>query len=410
MHIPLTGADKFMLALDFHSKINGGNGSVCHYILEFDPNIDLDLIQSKIETSDSVQRLETLYLNQRKWSNKDGSVKIKTLKSDEFLPREIYELEFNLNSPPLIHFHFVINEHQKRLILSWHHLLMDGYGANLFIKSIFDIDYNHLPKRNSTPIDFKHFIKARKAKRFLSKSAKNTQLSIVSKEKRHLSSPKIEKITFSEKQFLNLMQCSRLAGSKFGIGNYLLAGATLSIYKISGVKEPTTYWIPIPQDQRKKGAQGPIVGNQLSMLFYRIELNTASTIKSVVSELDRQMIHQIKEKVTENYVHLMNFLRTTPSWLYHQMIKGPKGKSLSSFLFTYAPAIELNFKELPEQSVIAAYNIPPNTYPPGLTVSVNQFNNNLQLFVQYYSDVLTANEVDQLKIELIQMLQCDHIG
>lgn len=389
-----------MLALDRHIRKNGGSGTICHFIMEFDESTSPNELRSLILNSDSVNYLAGIHLKKNKWEYSEAAFEIIELNSDLFIPEEINSFSCEKNKAPLFTFHLVNSNIGVRLIFSWHHLLMDGYGAKLLMQYIFQNNDITNVIRKKSPINLSHFIKARKAKRYISKSAKNAEVSHISKVD-NPSTAHIKVIAFSRDQQEQLKLNARTMKAKYGIGNYLLAAAALSLYQFRNEKESLTYWVPIPQDQRKKGAKGPLIGNHLSMLFYRITIDKNSTLSALVKELDAQMLSQIKSGVTENYTHLLNYMRNTPTWLYHKMIKGPNGKSLSSFLFTYAPENSTETTVLKQGNIKAIYNIPPNTYPPGLTFSMNQYDQELQMIIQYFSDVLSESETE----EFVKILQ-----
>lgn len=395
-NIELTGADKFILALDRHAKKNGGKGTVCHYIIEFDKSITTAALKNIILADQNVNAIKNIYLKNNSWRSRLSTIDVLEIKSEDFIPTEIESLVLNASVSPLFTFHLVESRDRIRLVLSWHHLLMDGFGARLFMQSIFQATIPTEIARKRSPLNLTHLVKARKAKRYVSNTARNSELSMISQESSKESIPQLKLIRFGPEELDQLKANARSTGAKFGIGNYILAATSLALFQSRKSNEPVTYWVPIPQDQRKKGAKGPLIGNHLSMMFYRISVDKDSTLESLIKSLDSQMIKQIKEGITENYMHLMNYMRITPSWLYHRMIKGPNGKSLSSFLFTYAPENATSALRLNEISPLAVYNIPPNTYPPGLTFSVNQYDHEMQLIMQYYSDVLSNTESQEL--------------
>src|SRR5690606_24608921 len=149
------------------------------------------------------------------------------------------------------------------------------------------------------------------------------------------------------------------------------------------------FWIPVPQDKRKKGSLWPVVGNHLSFLFYRVSSDDLNSIKTAVATFNTQMIKQIKKGIPQAYDFLISYLRRIPTPLYYYWIKGPKGKSLSSFLFTVAadhPRDLDEFEGLPIKNVIS---LPPSTYPPGLTFAFMKFKNRLQIAVLYYDEVVS---------------------
>ena len=133
------------------------------------------------------------------------------------------------------------------------------------------------------------------------------------------------------------MNAPRL-GAKFGRSPFYLACSARAVKEILVQRKSvvSNFWIPVPQNQRKKGALGPLLGNHLSFLFYRLNTTTLESLRNSVISINDQMVNQVRNGIPKAYDVLMNFLKRIPSSLYYQLIKGPQGGSLSGFLFTLA--------------------------------------------------------------------------
>jgi hypothetical protein len=173
---------------------------------------------------------------------------------------------------------------------------------------------------------------------------------------------------------------------------------------VSRGQKHVNFWVPVPHDRRKKGANSPILGNNLSFLFYRIYNESMVDLKSSVKSLNEQMINQLKLDIPNSYESLMYYLKIIPSNIYYYLIKGPKGKSLSSFLFTVAADHPESLTDLFGFKITNAISLPPNTFPPGITFAINTFEKKQQLAILYYDNVINSKEIKVLINEIKTLL------
>src|SRR5690606_12744226 len=96
-------------------------------------------------------------------------------------------------------------------------------------------------------------------------------------------------------------------------------------------------WIPVPVETRKKGSEGPYLGNHYTFMFYRLSTEILKNRETTIREVVKQFKEQMKIALPTKYFSMMELLRLIPSSLYYQLIKGPNGESLASALFSYSP-------------------------------------------------------------------------
>ena len=406
--IALLGADKFILALEHHDRHKGTSGNTCRYILDLDEHFDLEKFQKALETNEITKWLAKMSLsgkmdNSNNWvEGRDTPILLNVIESDEVIPDQLLEIKQSCYTAPLFYFHLLKRSSGRcSLIFSWHHLLMDGYGATLFLKNLLEPKSIEPTEKVKSPSTFGVFRQMVKAKKYISKSAKGTINTIErSYQKEVKQCYKIISLTEEETQTVDKNAIDK--GAKFGQGAFLLSATANCVnkYLISKGLESNDFWIPVPQDSRKRGSSWPILGNHLSFLFYRIDKNDFGNTKACVASLNQQMMTQVKENIPASYGHLMNYLRRIPSPLYSYLIKGPNGKSLSSFLFTIAAEHPKELSTFFGGNITNAVTIPPNTYPPGLTFAFNRFEGKLQIVVLSYAHLMDTAAFEKLEIEL----------
>lgn len=413
----LTGADCFILALEKHNRLQGAVGNTCRYVVELEGRLDAEAFKKKINQDTIILQLSALSIAKTglffkpRWQlNPVKEIEVTEHKGDVLIPDTVLQKQFTIEQPGLFSFDIVQRTNGNScLILSWHHLLMDGYGAVLLLKRISNSAKEIMlsdeePKVN---FNFKNIREAAKAKFFIDRTSKKELSSIGSTKEYKTVNQKIKVIQFTQEETKQIENNAAVLGAKFGLSPFYLACSARGVKQILQERKVpvTNFWVPVPQNTRKKGALGPLLSNHISFLFYRIANAELNSLKECVSSLNNQMVNQIRNALPKAYGILQGFLKRVPSSFYYQLIKGPQGKSLASFLFTVAEEHPQELLEFEGLKVLNALSLPPNNFKPGLTFAFMRFNNCLQIMLLYFGEVLSEKEITnlekQLKNELI---------
>jgi len=404
---PLLGLDHFMLALERNDTSTGTSGHTCRYILELKGEFDVNNFKTLLKENEIAQWLSSLHLSSsllqsRKWAiGEPKEILIEEINSEKIIPQDLAQTILHKENAPLFFFS-IIRGSKTRLVFSWHHLLMDGYGAVLFLENLISPLEKKTIERNKSKLSFSVLKECIKAKKFVDSTSKGEIETMETVFTENVDQA-FRFISFSAQESLQIEENARKNGARFGISAFYLACTSIVVaqYLFEKNKRDTKdFWIPVPQDTRKKGSKWPITGNHLSFLFYRINAKFFSNKSEMTKDLNAQMLTQIKERIPSAYSHLMNYMRNIPTSLYARMIKGPNGKSLSSFLFTVAAEHPENISEINHCKITNAISIPPNSYPPGLTFAFNRFENKIQIVIPYYQHLFSEIEMDKIEREI----------
>lgn len=422
--IPFTGFDCFFLALEKHDKYKGTSGNTCRYVFDFDGHIRANELQSLFEENKVIDFLCSIrYKKNSLFSTPywfvDSRVKltVNEIISDEYIPNQILNKKVSIEGDSLSFDLIQRSNGNTSFIFSWHHLLMDGYGAVLFLKQLFsntEAKFEDLFSKEISTYSFNAFLKAAKAKFFIDKTSKGLLSGVTPKLISKKVQQRIKIILFSNDETQQVNKTSIAVGAIYGSTAFFLTCSARAVQTILGVRKEkvTNFWIPVPRDNRKKGGNGPILGNILSFLFYRLRKSDLNSIKGTVSVINKQMVDQIKMNIPMYYNHLMNFMKWLPLNVYYSLIKRRGTNSMAGFLFTVAPDHPNELMKFSDKNVVNAVNLPSNTYPPGLTFSYMNFNGCLQLMILYYEQVITEDEykaVEQhLRKELLTGKEYNH--
>ncbi len=411
-----------MLALEKrHIRKTGLSNNTCRYLLELEGTIDIDSFRKKINSHEDLRWLASVSPEKDhpfsipSWRRHSETfdIPVGEYHTDELIPEVMINQRITSHEPPFLRFDLIHRSNgNSALVFSWHHLLMDGYGAVLLLRQLASIgswpSLQLIDEKEKTNLRWAQLANATRAKFFVDRIS-HKPLSTIAPEK--ISSKgyqKIRLIKFTPEETKNIDAVGPTLGAQFGRSPLYLACTSRSVNKLLQDRGQHThdFWIPVPRDQRKKGAQGPLLGNHLSFLFYRLKKNILNSLPDTVKSINQQMVSHIKSRIYEDYDILMNYLRRTPSPLYYFWIKGPQGGSLASFLFTVSADHPDDFATFAGCQVKDSWSFPSNIYPPGLTFAFMRYRDCLHVMILYFDDVLTTAELDKLerrlKHELVQ--------
>ena len=413
--ILLTEADCFMHTLEKrHISQTGMSTNICHYLLELKGKFNADEFRKDINTNSDILWLAGLMPYKKfplalpKWIKKKilKEIPVYTHTSDRLLPEAILNRGMHSDEAYICIDIVYRSTGDTAFIFSWHHLLMDGYGVVLLLKQLAgkaNMPLHHVSNMHSKEkLSLRQLINATHAKFFVDRSSKKPLTTIDPPEKISNRHQKVRVIRFTAQESEQIDANGPKLGARFGRSPMYLASAARGVKKLLVDKGVALhdFWIPVPKDQRLKGSDGPLLGNHLSFLFYRLKASELNSLKNTVTSINDQMVDQIKSGTSRNYDILMKFLRRTPTPLYYFWIKGPQGGSLASFLFTVAADHPEDFKVFGGHPIIDAWSFPSGIYPPGLSFAFMRFKSNLHIMINYFEEVITEKEIDLLEKQL----------
>ena len=153
------------------------------------------------------------------------------------------------------------------------------------------------------------------------------------------------------------------------------------------------FWIPIPQDRRRKGAFGPVLSNQVSFLFYKLFPEHLESMKVAVDSISEQMISQMRTGIPKSYNIMMDLSRRLPMWLCNRLMKAPTKGAMASFFFSDTGNSLDNFDSFLGYSVKDAIHYPPNAGYPGFTVVFMTFQQQLSVIIGYTKASADAKDI-----------------
>lgn len=126
---------------------------------------------------------------------------------------------------------------------------------------------------------------------------------------------------------------------------------------------PASYVVPLPVNLRPKGGEGGIFRTRVSMLWFQVRAELAEDLEALLAELKAQRRRAIREGQVECGVAAMDYARAAPAPLYAHMARRPLRGELCSFFFAWTDAFcpgLTHFFGAPVRDGFHAPSVPPS--------------------------------------------------
>lgn len=305
------------------------------------------------------------------------------------------------------------------LVFSWHHALLDAHGAERFIHSLAHPGEKQLqwlqqasPAHQTTLLQRLNI--ARDGKRFLFEASEPPLTSIYSHSAKKPAqfTQRYRLLRFNERQTREITANAHRLGAGFMVSSFYLAATACASAAIQLQRDSLhgDYLVPMPQDRRRRGAAGPVIGNQASFLFYRIPKDNLKDIKACSRSLTEQMTSQIRQQMPGKFLSMMDLFRRIPGPLYRFLMKLPTAGLMASLHFSDTGESMRDFQTLFDLPVRSAVHYPPNLYPPGVTIIFTRFRGTLQVTFGYLQEELQEQEAKQFLDNMRSLLLTGQTG
>lgn len=416
-----TGSDHFQILLDRQMKRIGDIGNVGQLILKLEGNDIEDIIQDRLDSS-LIREIVKLKYSSGSLFGKPQWESTANLNTEIL---NIYRKKIDYNHRPipkmnpknggLIQVDLYVEATCTVMIYSWHHALSDARGAEsiaLYLCGIIeDITFDDLlPVIKQKPV-MELLNNAKLAKDYLVKHRDWEISNLVNRKVGRQSIPRIQILNFAEEETLSIGD-EAAKHVRFGKAPYFLGGVCIAFKSILSSRDIQleSLMVPVPQDQRLRGSIKPVLSNQVSYLFYRLQSNDCADIGTAAKSISGQMMTQIKERIPHHYGDMMQLFKRLPLFLYNHLSKGPTKGAFASFFFsdTGRSLSQLVEKNTTKIKVIDATHLPPVSLYPGCTVVFMEFNKKLKVIISTTQASMTEIESVSFARELKSTLLADY--
>lgn len=386
--LELNGADCFHLLLEDFNEPNDTSNNVVRMLVSIKSSEELEKLILAIENSEITQWIAQLYLKRKplkvpNWVRDPESPKLTVIRHENHLTfNKVKYKPINVNKDQLIRFDVLNSGNEFKLLFSWHHIIMDGRGAGFLIQHLtsqepiskiddsyiyrYPVETKSFKKRFRRMFDVKHFVEE-----MLEDSLEAPKVKNPDAEGFHH-----EVISFDYDQSKIIEKNASEAGCRFGINMFQLACCFLTYKKVTSTNKKL--WVPVPYDGRKRGDLGPIIGNHISFLFYKIEPDKINNLKEAVASLNEQMNDQLKRDIPSKYNDMLSLMRKFPLWFNKWATTRASRGRISSFLYSSSGQGYWDTKRF-HSSFEDLILIPPFSNDPGITFTFSRFNDTIKL-------------------------------
>jgi hypothetical protein len=421
---PLTGADYFNLLVQRNLQKLGYRGNVIHMAIDLSGNVSRAEMEHRLRQKEifgwlnSIQLKHNYPIQMPCWEKGE---EIRYIEVDEMvegtdiLPAAILNIDLKPEPGKLFHIGLIqLSTGLTRVVFSAHHSIIDNRGVQMLMRMLDDLDTsNYQGSLNDFFPEARvkdHFLKKLKkfndSRHFLM-NADNQVATLIDGKIRPNLSTNYHIINFSKSETISIDENSIQHGARFGNGSFYLAATARSVNAIliDRGTHGSTIWVPVPQDQRRRGGVGAVLSNQVSFMFYRIPFRSLDSLKSTVESITLQMVDQVRRNMPDSYLTMMNIFRRMPLRIYNLFMKWPTKGVVTTFSFSDIGASAQDFSTFFGHRIKDVFHYPPNPIPPGFTVVFMRFNGCLRVIVGSTEQSMSQDELAKfenlLRLDLV---------
>ena len=306
----------------------------------------------------------------------------------------------------------------SHLFLSWNHTCLDARGLDFLVNHL-----NGEATAKTTP-GIQSFIsakqlgwdlagwwpnvkQARGSVKWLKESGAEPLFSLLPPGPRPASCRNHYRVIyFTEEETARIDERCQQFNCAFRRSHFYLAASLRGLHAIAVQRgnQDGAYLIPVPHDTRKRGANGPIFSNHLSILFYRIEPKFAGRITDILGELSRQMTNQIRDKFPESCMAALDMFKPLPLGFYVNHLGKPTRGKFATLSFSDSGETCAGLKELWGGEILDVTHLVPAWRPPGLMIVFLRFGRRLSTQISWVDDCMSPAEGDIIERDMRKAL------
>ena len=432
--IRLAAGDYFMHGQDCRMRQVGLPGNVCCAIIKLGSGFDVERLRRRIAESSIMDWLARVkifrplpLLFPPRWRTSAKPKPLLFEHNDQngvasqpgLLPQAVAGRELHASRGPGLAFDVMRHaDGTSHLFLSWNHTCLDARGLDFLL--------NHLnaDETTKTAPGVQNFInpkqlgsglagwwpnvkQARGSVEWLNESGAEPLFSLLPPGPRPaVCRNNYRVIYFTEEETARIDARCQQFNCGFRRSHFYLAASLRALHSVAvqrGNKDGA-YLIPVPHDTRKRGANGPIFSNHLSILFYRIEPQHAGRITDILAELSRQMTNQIRDKFPESCMAALNMFKPLPLGFYVNHLGKPTRGKFATFSFSDSGETCAGVKELWGGKILEVTHLVPAWRPPGLMIVFLKFGSRLSAQISCVNDCMNLAEVDGMERDVRKAL------
>lgn len=426
--------DFFMHGQDLRMRQAGLPGNACCAVLKLGAGFDIEILRRRIAASPIMDWLARAQASRplpaifpMRWNlakNPEPIFFEHTAEAGDadkpwFLPPVVTQRELHAErAPGLVFDIFRHADGTSHVFLSWNHTHLDARGLDLLLNHLNSDEpakmeaalkgFVHPKQINSSLGQWWQSVKlARGSVKWLNESGADPLFSLVPPGPRAAGCKNHYRVIyFTEEETARIDARCQKFNCGFRRSHFYLAGSLRAVHNVASQRgnQDGAYLIPVPHDTRKRGANGPIFSNHLSILFYRIAPKFAGKITDILGELSRQMTDQIRDKFPEACMAALEMFKPLPLGFYIKHLGKPTRGNFAAFSFSDSGETCAGMKEFCGGKISGVTHLVPAWRPPGLMLVFLKFGSRLSVQISWVDDCVSPAEADSLERDLRRAL------
>lgn len=417
--VKLNEVDHFLLQLDRSMRQAGGGANVCTFVITLRGRLPLEELQHRLEADPVYRWVTSLRLCRRlfrksRWQPdaQAGLPEIQVHEPEEAgpVPESLLAMELAVSRESPLKIDLIPQGGDASLLIfTWHHALMDAHGGEFLVRHLGACSSGSpllwQPPRPPALPWRQRAVLAREMKSDLYAVSKPPLL-VLHGRNEVPGRLRYRLLRFSTRQTRLIGERARDHGATFLTSAFYLAATACALARLKRHRGDRLQdvLVPVPQDRRRRGADGPVIGNQVSFLFYRIQAEALGDLARCTASVVAQMQEFIRSRMPERYLVMMGLLRHLPSPLYRVLLRSPTEGAMGSCFFSDTGEVLAGCRTLFDHEVREAVHYPPNIHPPGLTFVFSRFQETLQVTFAVLDGVVNEAESEYLLAALRRYL------
>lgn len=413
---PLTGADHFHLLIDRQMRQRGLAGNISRYHLQLAPTADMNSLADALRKDATLNRVSRLRLRLR-WPTAPEWVEVDDASEAVFVHEGISRKTFDstvlnasvsaLSVPVRIDL-CSLDDGSKHVAVSMHHALFDHRGMRLFLRSLADgtqpKQFFISPEKRKWPLEVADALRGM----FAALGSGGWCLATLADRSTRISGqPIFHEMELTEAETSRSDAAAQAAGSRPGRSAFYLAATLVAVRELldGRGKHPPYFWVPVPHDMRRRGAEGHLVGNDLSFLFFKLQREDLDTADKAVTAIRQQLTEQVRKGSLRHQAAIQRAFRYIPFWLMNAMVGLTTGGRVSTLAFSDLGEERSPVTSFLGEQVMRMSHIPPVPFPPGLSVVFMRNGGCTKVVIGHLPEVLNGAEASELCARMGQLLQ-----
>ena len=411
---------------DRRMRRSGLPGNVCRIALRLDGGLDMELLRERVAASPMLDWLARVRISRSLplfppvWRVVSEPIRILHEHNEQRvgenglgqMPQAVMDRDLHPERSPALALDLIRHaDDTKRLVLSWNHALLDVRGAEFVLQHL---NSNDTIKESPTIADlispdqrkssisrwWQNVKSARGSMGWLRESGCAPLFSLMPAGRQIGSCHGQSRvIAFSREESARIdARCQRL-NAGFRRSHFYLAASIRALHLVASARgnKDAAYLVPVPHDMRRRGNNGPIFSNHLSILFYRVETQHAVSMSGIINELSRQMMDQIRNRFPESCMAALDMFKPLPLDYYVRHLGRPTRGKFASLCFSDSGESCVGMNGFLGGQIREVTHFVPTWRPPGLTVLFWSFRGQLRSLLSWVDDCLSQEEVDALE-------------